>query len=74
MHPKNYFREVIGIFGAFLTFWISGIASLPIVAVIWPMSETADLPLKPQHFPSMILGFLLALYAFRRITQPRTQA
>jgi hypothetical protein len=74
MQAKKYLKDAVGVVGAFLTFWVTGVLLLPVVNMVWPLSSGTDLPLRPQHFPSMIVGFLFALYAFRRITASPKQA
>jgi hypothetical protein len=62
--------ELSGIVAAAVVFYLTGILLLPVVALAWPIniSVASDLPLKPQHIPSMVIGFIVALYTFRRLT------
>jgi len=67
---KNLIRDIPGILGAFLIWWAAAVLLGMAMFAIWPpgKSYTAGIALDPQNLPGNILGFILALYAFRRIT------
>ena len=66
--------DLLGIATAAVVFWLAGVLLIPLVVLAWPINgSTADLPLKPQNLPSMIVGFVFALYTFRRLTGPTTR-
>ena len=66
---RKTLKECAGVLIAFLVFWGTGVLLLSLIASFWPINPDVDaFALKPQHFPSGALGFLCALYAFRRFT------
>ena len=66
---RKTLKDGAGVLIAFLVFWGTGVLSLALVVSFWPIKPDVDaFALKPQHFPSVALGFLFALYAFRRFT------
>jgi len=71
---RRILKDVSGVAAAAIVFWLVGVLLLPLVAMVWPANGSSDLPLKPQNIPSMILGFIFALYVFRRVTSPKRNA
>ncbi|HEX7861295.1 MAG TPA: hypothetical protein VF773_13260 [Verrucomicrobiae bacterium] len=67
---KKTIKDGVGILIAVAVFAVTGILLIPVVAMFWPIDPARDIKgLKPQHFPTIAAGFLLALYTFRRFTK-----
>ena len=67
---KKFIRDITGILGAFVIWWAAAVLLGMAMFATWPpgKSYTAGIALDLQNIPGNILGFVLALYAFRRIT------
>lgn len=72
---KRAMKDVGGVFAAFVAWWSVAVLLGMLFFAIWPPghSFTAGLSLEPQNVPGNVLGFILALYAFRKVTESRTQ-
>jgi len=69
---RTFLKHFCSVLAAGAIFWFTGILLLPVIAKVWPGSwaSHSEIILKPQSFPSMILGFVIALYTFRLLTRP----
>jgi hypothetical protein len=67
---KKFTRDLRGILGAFVIWWAAAVLVGMAMFTAWPpaTSYTAGITLDFQNVPGNILGFILALYAFRRLT------
>jgi|JI10StandDraft_1071094.scaffolds.fasta_scaffold2222483_1 hypothetical protein len=67
---KKILRDIPGILGAFVIWWAAAVLLGMAMFALWPTgkSYTAGITLDFQNVPGNLLGFILALYAFRRIT------
>ena len=68
---KKLVRELIGILGALIAWWAMAVMVGIAMYAIWPSTESsfiAGVSLAPQNIPGNLIGFILALYAFRAIT------
>ena len=72
---QRVMKDIGGILAAFLAYWAAAVLLGMILFAIWPPggSFTAGLSLEPQNIPGNAIGFILALYAFRKVTESRTQ-
>ncbi len=68
---KKILRDIPGILGAFVIWWAAAVLLGMAMFALWPpgKSYTAGITLDFQNVPGNLLGFILALYAFRRITE-----
>jgi hypothetical protein len=71
---QRFLRELGGIVAAFVAWWAVAVLLGMAMFALWPPggSYTAGVSLEPQNIPGNILGFVLALYAFRAVTRPNT--
>lgn len=67
---RKFIRDIAGILGAFVIWWAAAVLLGMAMFALWPpgKSYTAGITLEFQNLPGNIAGFILALYAFRRIT------
>jgi hypothetical protein len=67
-------RELAGIVGALITWWAVTVLIGLLMYAIFPAtgtSFTAGLELESQNVPGNVIGFILALFAFRAVTARR---
>lgn len=69
---KRIVLEILGVVGAFIAWWaLAVIVGLLMYAIFPPRATTftAGVSLEPQNVPGNLIGFIIALYAFRAITR-----
>jgi hypothetical protein len=66
-------KHIIGVLAAIVTLWITSVLLIPPILAIWPHAEGGPtIPLMPQNIPGILIGFIISLYVFRRITKVST--
>lgn len=67
---KKCIHDLGGILAAFMIWWAAAVLLGMTMFAIWPpgSSYTAGITLDRQNVPGNVLGFILALYVFRRLT------